>query len=604
MPRGLRLAVLLIVLAPRSALAVYTRSEERIPVRDGIHLFTVMFRPTDHPEPMPFILMRTPYGVKGENPERRDYLRTMAKEGYIFVYQDIRGRFDSEGTFVMARAPRNRRDPKATDEASDTYDTIEWLLKNVPGNNGKVGMLGISYDGTLTVNAASDPHPALKCASPQSPAMDMFLGDDFHHNGAFRLSYGFEYGTMMETNKQIASFKFDKPDLYDWYLTAGPLTTINSTYLHGTIPSWNDFTAHPNYDSFWQNQAYARYEGEPKLAILNVTGWWDQEDFYGPQIAYASWEKRDRNHLNSIVIGPWNHGGWSGGRGSNLGAIKFGSTTAQYYRDEIQAPWFAYWLKGNGTGEFPEARTFRTGSNTWQSYSSWPPKEGIEHKSLYLRGNGTLSFDPPAETSEAYDEYVSDPANPVPYRVRPIQPTYGPGSRWFTWLVADQRFLNGRADVRSWQTEPLSEDVTITGEVMARLFASTSGTDSDWIAKLIDVYPENSPDEQEMSGYQLMVSNEVFRGRFRRSFTRPEPVRPNEVNAYSWSLHGIDHTFKRGHRIMVQVQSTWFPLIDRNPQRFVPNIFEAKESDFQAATQRIWRTHGYPSRIDVPVMTR
>ncbi len=594
--------LLLMLLAPVRVTADYVRSEVRIPVRDGVKLFSVIFRPDDHPEPVPFILLRTPYGVKGKNPERSDYVRGLAKEGYIFVYQDIRGRYDSEGTFKMTRPPRNRSDKKATDEASDTYDTIEWLLNNVPNNNGRVGMLGISYDGTLTVNAASDPHPALKAASPQSPAMDMFLGDDFHHNGAFRLSYGFEYCTMMETNKESFAFKFDQPDTFDWYLSAGSLPSIDRTYLHGAIPTWRDFANHPNYDSFWQAQSYARYLGEPKPAILNVTGWWDQEDFYGPQIAYSTWEKRDAGHKNVLVIGPWNHGGWSGGPGNRLGNIRFGADTGTYYRDAIQAPWFAYWLKGKGTGTFPEARTFRTGVNKWQTYSSWPPVHA-QKRSLYLRSNGSLSFDAPTENGPEFDEFISDPANPVPYRQRPIQPTYGPGSRWSTWLVADQRFLAGRPDVRYWQTAPLDREVTIAGEVTARLFASTSGTDSDWIVKLIDVYPETDAAEPEMSGYQLMISNEVLRGRFRKSFTNPQPVKHSEVNAYSWSLHGADHTFRKGHRIMVQVHSTWFPLIDRNPQKYVPNIFQAKDSDFVKATQRIYRSAQFPSRIELPVIT-
>ncbi len=582
--------------------ADYILTEARIPVRDGTHLYTRIYRPDNHSEPLPFILQRTPYGVRGERPEG-DYLGSLAKDGYVFVFQDIRGRFDSEGTFVMCRPPRDRSKAGSTDEASDTSDTIAWLLTNVPGNNGRVGMLGISYDGTLTVNAAADPHPALRSVSPQSPAMDMWIGDDFHHNGAFRLSYGFEYSSMMEGSKQLERFKFDKPDTYDWYLNLGSLSRVNERHLQGKIPTWNDFVAHPNYDTFWMTRALAGSLGEPKIPILNVTGWWDQEDFYGPQIAYSTWEKRDRKHLNYLVIGPWNHGGWSGGAGDRLGDIRFGSSTARYYRDEIQAPWFAYWLKDKGTGSFPEVRSFRTGANKWKTYSSWPPRDGVRRRSLYLGQNSALSFSPPAETREAYDEYVSDPANPIPYRARPIQPTYGPGSQWFTWLVSDQRFLADRMDVLSWKTEPLAEDMTITGEATARLFASTTGTDSDWIVKLIDVYPDADPAESSLSGYQLMVANEVFRGRFRRSFTHPEAIPAGIVRDYSWSLHGMDHTFRKGHRIMVQVQSTWFPLIDRNPQRFVPNIFMASEADFQSATQRIYRTKGYPSRVDVSVAT-
>jgi putative CocE/NonD family hydrolase len=532
------------------------------------------------------------------------YLKELAADGYIFVFQDIRGRFKSEGQFVMSRPPREKADPRAIDESTDTYDTIEWLIKNVPNNNGRVGMLGISYGGWLTAMGMLDPHPALKAVSPQASPADMFLGDDFHHNGAFRLSYGFEYVAMMESSKVNSSFAFDRHDTFEWYLKLGPLSNVNVRYLHGKLPTWNDFVAHPNYDAFWKAEAFAPYLNRVTVPTLNVAGWWDQEDFYGPLKIYDLLERHDTNHMNYVVVGPWNHGGWAGGEGNRLGSVDFENPTARYFRESIQAPWFAHFLKDKGTLKQPEALTFRTGSNTWEPHDEWPPRRNVTDRNLYCYPNGRLEFRQPQDTSEgAFDQYISDPGHPVPYRARPIEPTY-PGPDWPVWLVQDQRFVHMRPDVMSWETEPLSEDVIVSGDLVAHIFASSSGTDSDWIAKLIDVYPEDYPKDAKMGGYQLMIANDVLRGRFRHSFETPEPVVPEEVNEYVIDLHTNDHGFLKGHKIMMQVQNTWFPLIDRNPQTFVANIFEARDSDFRAAVQRIYRSSRFASHVTLPVVSR
>jgi uncharacterized protein len=579
----------------------FARKEVMIQMRDGIKLNTVIYSPKGK-ESVPFIFIRTPYGVSGNgSPNRNSYLSDLAKEGYIFVFQDIRGRYKSEGKFEMQRFVRDKKNPKSIDESTDTYDAIDWLLKNVAGNNGKVGMMGISYDGWTTMMGTLDPHPALKAASEQATPSDMFLGDDFHHNGAFRLSYGFEYSYMEEATKEDAVFDFDQYDTYDWYLKLGPLSNANEKYFHNKLPSWNDFTQHPNYDEFWLNQSLPYRLDAPTVPNLHVAGWWDQEDFYGPQKAYEVLEKKDAQHKNFIVIGPWNHGGWAGGKKESLGNIKFGTPTAEKFRKEIQAPWFAYYLKGKGDGKFAEAVTFQTGSNTWKAYETWPPANLTSIKNLYFQQNGKLTFAAPT-VNEGSDSYISDPYHPVPYRPRPIEATYSEGSRWFTWLLEDQRFVSDRPDVVSWKTDVLSEDIAVTGNILANLFASTSGTDADWVVKLIDVYPDQYPEEKKMGGYQLMIANDVFRGRFRNGFEKPEPVTADEPNKYSIDLHAVNHVFKKGHSIMVQVQSSWFPVIDRNPQKFVPNIFEAKESDFQVATQRIFRTTQLPSHIQLPIV--
>jgi putative CocE/NonD family hydrolase len=575
----------------------YEKSEVMIPMRDGVRLHTMILTPKNASENVPVIMVRTPYGIQGG--ERSLNGNVLAQDGYIFVFQDLRGRFASEGQFEMLRPMRDKRDPKAVDESTDAYDTIEWVLENVPRNNGKVGMKGVSYPGWTTVMAMLDPHPALKAASPQASPADMWIGDDFHHNGAFRLSYGFEYATLMESSKEQQPFTFDEPDTYTWYLKLGSLAHVNEKYLRGKIPTWNNFANHPNWDAFWQRQAVAPFLDRPRVPTLNVAGWWDQEDFYGPIKIYDLLERRDSARLNYLVVGPWNHGGWGGPSGQKLGNVDFGSPTARFFREHIEAPWFAYWLKGKGTLTLAEATTFEVGGNFWQSHDSWPPRADVTPRRLYFQAGGKLSFQPP-QADSGFDAYVSDPANPVPYRARPIRPLFTSGSTWSRWLLDDQRFLKGRPDVVNWETEPLTEDLVVAGKVVAHLFAATTGSDADWVVKLIDVYPETEPDTS-LRGDELMVANEVLRGRFRKNLEKPDSIVPNRVEEYTIGLHTQNYRFKKGHRIKVQVQSSWFPLIDRNPQTFVPNIFAAKDSDFKAATHRVFRTRGAASYVQVDV---
>jgi len=596
------LAVVAAVNAQQAPTAPLTGSEVMVPMRDGVRLYTQIYTPTQTAEKLPILFLRTPYGAGALNPQRiATALQEVTADGYIIVTQDIRGRFKSEGQFVMLRQPRDPQDKKAIDESTDAYDTIEWLLKNVPNNNGRVGMAGTSYGAWLTVMGMLDPHPALQAAVPQASPADMWIGDDFHHNGAFRLSYGFEYAYMMESSKEITDVTtvIDRFDAYEWYLGLGPLSNADAKYLQHRLPTWNDFVNHPDYDAFWKRQAFAPWLNRVTTPTLNVAGWWDQEDFYGPVKIYELLERRDTANKNFLVIGPWNHGGWSRGDGQKLGRIDFGSATAAYYRREVLARFLAYHLKGKGDLNLPEALTFRTGANEWVRHDAWPPKRNVVARRLYFQANGKLSFDPPPETSEpAFDSYISDPANPVPYRPRPIDVRSG----WPTWLVEDQRFVDHRPDVLTWSSDPLKDDVIVSGKIVANLFASTTGTDSDWIVKLIDVYPERYQPDPKMSGFQLMIAGDVLRGRYRNSFERPEPIAPDQVTRYEIGFPANDHVFLKGHRIMVQVQSTWFPVIDRNPQRFTPNIFLAQESDFQRATQRVFRSGRHASYIAAPVV--
>ncbi len=589
---------------PATPADAFDKTEVMIPTRDGVKLHTIIYAPKNQTTPLPIILTRTPYGIAGSAGVFGTSYAELAEEGFIFAFQDIRGRFGSEGQFVMLRAPRDKRDAKAIDEGSDTYDSIEWMLKNVPRNNGRVGMLGVSYPGWLTVMAMLDPHPALKAVSPQASPASMWIGDDFHHNGAFRLSYGFEYVAMMEGGKEFSPFAFDQYDVYSWYLSLGSLANITARLAEGKYPTWKNYVAHPNFDAFWQREAVMQYLDRVNVPTLNVAGWWDQEDFYGPLEIYKTLEPHDTKRFNYLVVGPWNHGGWRGRTGDKLGNIEFGSATAQHYRRTIELPWFAYWLKDKGQLRLAEATTFETGANEWRSYDTWPPKREVTERKLYFHPGGKLAFAPPPPMTpdSAFDAYVSDPSKPVPYRVRPIAPTFGGGSTWSTWLVDDQRFASDRPDVTVYQTAPLEEDLVIAGDVLAKIFASTTGSDADWVVKLIDVYPETYEPNPKLGGYQLMVANDVFRGRYRRSFEKPEPLTPNKVEEFSVDLHQQSYRFKKGHRLMVQVQSSWFPLIDRNPQTYIPNIFEAKDSDFRAATQKVFRSPQQASFISLPVV--
>jgi len=581
----------------------YTKTIYMVPMRDGVKLNTVVFSPISITTPLPILIQRTPYGADKPdtyNPLKVPYIAAMAKEGYIFVFEDIRGKFKSEGSFEMNRPLYHLVDKNKTDESTDVYDAIDWLIKNIPNNNGKAGILGISYLGYTALDAISDPHPALKASSPQASPADMFLGDDFHHNGASRLSYQFEYSYMVENKKESNSaFPFPQFDLYNWYLQLGPLKNVNEKYFHNKLPAWNDFTQHPNYDNYWQKASMLSQITNPQIPVMHVGGYYDQEDLNGPQIMYDNLEKKDSFNRNYLVLGPWYHSGWAGPKGDSLGKIYFESNTAVYFQN-LQKQWFDYWLKGIGEGKFPEAVCFQTGSNTWKTYAAWPPKNA-EVKKLYAHSDGTCSFNKPGNGNGAVS-YVSDPAKPVPYRIQPIEATYGKGSRWRYWQVEDQRFVSSRPDVISFYADSLQNNLTITGDVKAHLFVSTTGTDADFVVKLIDVYPGFDSKNLLMSGYEFPVTMEVFRGRFRKSFEKPEPFASGKPEEVVIDLHQVNHTFLKGHKIMVQIQSTWFPVIDRNPQKYVPNIYEAKESDYIKATQTIYCNKNLSTYIDLPVV--
>jgi putative CocE/NonD family hydrolase len=566
----------------------YKVTENMVPMRDGIKLHTLFVAPTHSAKPLPFIIQRSPYGFEGFSPSN---IRPSAlKEGYIYILQDIRGRFKSEGKFVMMRPTASKSHAKV-DEATDAYDTLDWALKNIPNNNGRAAMMGTSYLGWTTLEAAVAPHPALKFVAPAASPMDMFLNDDFHRNGAFRLSYGFEYCYMMETSKENEQFKFDLPNTYDWYLRLGALSHVNDKYFHGKVPTWNAFVAHPTHDSYWTDQSVASLLTTPRLPILSVAGFWDQEDPWGPQETFRLLARHDPNHWNHILIGPWNHGGWTG---RSLGAIDFGPEAATRYTKVLDSA-LVYYLKGRGTPDLPAAQVFVSGENKWRSFNQWPPKES-EVRELYLTRDQGLSFTPEESQRPWEKRYISDPAHPVPYRKEPIEATYDPkGSGWYTWQAQDQRFLAGRKDLVTFSTPPLTKSVTAIGNLKANLIAASSGTDCDWVVKLIDEYPN---DGSKLAGYQLPINMEVIRARFRKGLKDPTPVSPESPHPYEIDLHTIAHTFLPGHRIVVQIQSSWFPLIDRNPQTFLPNIYKAQDSDFHRATQGIVQG----SLIELPVI--
>jgi putative CocE/NonD family hydrolase len=571
----------------------------KIPVRDGVRLNTSICQPVGDRPPLPFLLTRTPYGIAGDTVVSNDY-RFLAADGYIFIHQDIRGRFGSEGRFVMNHPLHDPADSNGVDESTDTYDTVEWLLHNVKGNNTRAGVLGVSYPGFLAAMAGIHPHPAVKAISPQAPMTDTWMGDDFFHQGAFRLSYGFEYAGSMELSSDMSvPLPIDEWDTYDWYRHLGSLANVDAKYFHGKVPTWGAFVTHPTYDSFWQRRAVQRVLRAPEVATLTVGGWWDQEDRFGPLATYKALEPGDSGNRNFLIMGPWNHGGWR--RTERRMPVVDAGTSEAYLRD-VEAPWFAYWLKDRGTLSEPEAYVYDAGLKQWRSFERWPPSNAAT-KALYLREGGRLSFDPPGKSESSFDSYVSDPAHPVPYRSRPVEQTYDPrGSRWRTWETEDQRFVDGRPDVLTWSSEPLQEDITLAGNVTAKIVASTTGRDADWVVKLIDAFPDSVPDNWSWGGYELMVAHEIMRGRYRTSFTKPAPLIPNTPAGFTVDLHQQSYTFKRGHRLMVQIQSTWFPLYDRNPQTWVPNIFRARPQDFKAATHRVWHTPGRRSRIEIDVV--
>ena len=590
----------------------YEKSEHMVPMRDGIELYTLVYAPRDRSREYPILLFRTPYSIGPYEPGAyRNPLgpsREFDEAGYIFAFQDVRGQFKSDGEFEVIRPPAPEpRGPTDTDEITDNYDAIEWLLANVEGHSGRVGQWGISYPGWQTVMGMVDAHPALVAASPQASPSDMFIGDDWHHNGAFRIMYAFSWlsGNARRrdgpTETRGARFDYGTPSGYDFFLNAGSAATVDELYFHGEVPAWRDFIEHPDYDEFWQRQNALRYLDDVRPATLNVAGWFDTEDFYGPMSIYRTVEAENPGLENTIVVGPWLHGGWARMDGDFLGCIAFDTRTSLHFQREFQFPFFEYHLKDEGTWDATEAHVFLTGSNEWRAYDSWPPA-GVAPVSLYLGPNGTLGFEPPPQSGDsAADTYVSDPANPVPFSAEE-RTTLG-----HLWKVEDQRFASERPDVLVYQSEPLEEDLTIAGPIGAEVFVSTTGTDSDWIVKLIDVYPDDAPPSANcdvpMGGYEMHLAGEIMRGRFRNDLENPEPMVPGEVTRIEIDLRDRFHTFKAGHRLMVHVQSSWFPAYDRNPQMFV-DTYRAVPGDYEVATQTVYRSAEHPSRVILGVLPR
>ncbi len=583
----------------------YQRSEVMIPMRDGVKLHAVILRPADIAAPLPFLIERTPYGVS-----RMDRavifaaLPDLARSGYIFVDEDIRGRYKSKGKFVMMRPLADHLDPKAIDESTDAYDTVAWLLKNVAGNNGRTGFIGTSYDGFLTMMAGIDPHPAVKAISPQAPMIDVWVGDDFFHNGAFRQSYGYDYVREMESSKEDTEVSYGtdqegKPrDGFDYFLERGSFAQDVKRSGARKLPTWKLFLFHPAYDSVWSSRAVEDHLNAVPVPTLTVGGYYDQEDMFGPQEEYTKLEPHDANRQSFLVLGPWRHGSWNSSA-RHLGSLDYNEPIGKEFRARIEAKFFAHYLKDEPGFDLEDTASFETGSNKWMRYAHFPPAES-RPTSLHLQGGGLLSWMNSA--AKAATSYVSDPANPVPYRHRPIQPSYSEGSQWYTWLTEDQCFVTSRKDVAVWKLPVLKHDLTLTGEVIADIYASTTGTDNDLVVKLIDEFPADDPDAK-MRGYQLLTNAEIFRGRYLDSFENPAPLKAGEVRKYKFSLHDVDHVFKAGHTVVVEIQSTWFPLYDRNPQTFVPNIMTAKPGDYRPATITIYSGPGHDSTLQVPLMS-
>jgi putative CocE/NonD family hydrolase len=587
----------------------FTFERVMVPMRDGAKMETVIMRPRDKTGPLPILLSRTPYGVPAAAPPRvPSSYADLAQDGYIFVQQSMRGRFGSDGKFAASTNLSAN-----INEATDAWDAIDWLVKNIPGNNGRVGMWGVSYPGLAAAVSLVEPHPALKAVSPQAAWADWWMNDDLHRWGALRLTYATDwlYGLQAEKTDNAAIPFYDRWDMYDWFLALGPVETLETRYLKGRVPAFTTLLDHPDYDAHWKTERWIDRLAEAKVATLNVAGFWDQEDPWGSWTIYRKLEARDPEGLNAMVAGPWNHGSWRGA-GDQVGEIPIGRATGPEFRARYEAPFFRYWLHGKGERPRFEAEMLQSGSWAWKSYTSWPPKEA-KPTNLYLHDDGTLSFNIPRAAGQGWRQYVSDPAKPVPYRKRPISPTY-PCGEWCWWEAQDQRFVDGRPDVLSYVSAPLDADLTVTGEVAATIYAATTGTDADLIVKLIDVFPEDAQKLDDaarstpgayakaLNGYQWPIAMEVRRGRWLQSNEKATPLTPNQPVAWSVPLRDHDHVFKKGHRIMVQIQSSWFPVIDRNPQTFVPNIARAKPADFKPTTQRIYSTAKMPSHIVLPVM--
>ncbi len=595
----------------------HERREVMIPMRDGVKLHAVVVTPKGA-TPAPIILTRTPYGAdkpttQSQSPNAAMILpmadESLVRAGYIRVYQDVRGRYDSEGDYVMTLPPRGDLNRWKVDQATDTYDTIEWLVRNVKGNNGRVGLTGVSYPGWLTLMGIIEPHPALKAAVPMYPMVDGWIGDDFYHNGAFRQTM-FEWIYNMGAHKESKySPPFGYRDMYDAFLSAGSADALARRYKADGLPTWRKLVDNPSYNAFWRGQAVQDLlAAKPlKVPVLVVHGLFDQEDNFGGIAAYRALEAKDISNTQvHLALGPWNHG-QSQNDGSSLGALRWNADTSLWFREKILLPFWNQHLLGEAPAQpIPPVVAFDTGINEWRTHESWPASGQAAPAKLHLSAGGGLAFTPPAAAAvpagSQFAEFISDPAKPVPYRVRPVLAMYNPESSWNRWLVDDQRPFADRPDVLTFVSEPLTAPLTIRGEVAATLFASTSGTDTDWVVKLIDVFPPEVRANPTLGGYQLMVSGEIMRGRYRESLEIPKAIQPGQVVPYRVRMPEANHTFLPGHRIMVHVQSSWFPLYDRNPQTFVENIGKAKAADYQKATQRIFFLPDQASFVSLPVV--
>lgn len=587
----------------------YNKKEYHVPVRDGITLFTSVYSPKDTTRLYPILMIRTPYTAApyGEEnfPNSIGPNDHFPKSGYIFVFQDVRGKFLSEGEFDNMRAYIPKKTSiKDIDETTDTYDTIEWLVKNIKQNNGNVGIWGISYPGFYAAMSLIDAHPALKAVSPQAPISDWFIGDDMHHNGALTLTMSFNFFKSFDQPREglTTTWKsippYPSPDMYNFFLKLGPISNIQKKYFQNKLPFWNAIVKHGTYDEFWQSRNNLPHFKNVTPASLIVGGWYDSEDLYGPLNIYKSIEEKNPVNNNYLVMGPWSHGGWSRSNGSSFGDFTFPENTSDYYNEKILNPFFDYFLKNEGTLNIPEAITYRTGENIWIHHDEYPPANTIS-TNLYLSANGKLVWDKSSNEENLYDEYLSDPSKPVPYtsKFHDSQQMY-----YRTYMSDDQRFASSRPDVLVYETETLQENVTLSGSLLADLFVSTTGTDADWIIKLIDVHPDDArnpdpnPNYIELGNYQRLIRYEIMRGKFRNSYEHPVPFEPGKVTNVKIKLQDVDHTFLKGHRIMIQIQSSFFPFFDRNPQKFV-DIYNATEEDFQKAFHRVYFSKEYPSNI-------
>jgi putative CocE/NonD family hydrolase len=601
---------------PVTALYDFDKREAMIPMRDGVKLFTVIVIPKGVSR-APMILDRTPYGaakLARRLPSTRAAVALpltygeLAEAGYIIVSQDVRGKYKSEGAYIMNWPLSGPLNSSSVDHSTDAYDTIDWLIKNIPESNGRVGTMGTSYDGFTVLMSLVNPHPALRAAVPINPMVDTWMGDDWFHNGAFRQTYTDYIYRQTADKDSDEDWTPARYDAYETWLNAGSAAAAGTDNGMGQLPFWQRLISHPAYDSYWQDQAVDRILAHQALTVptLYVHSQWDQEDIYGAPAAYAATETKDvRNEMNFLVIGPWRHGGGNAD-GSSLGAIKFDGDTGHWFRRNVLLPFLDARLRDKpGGAKISPVTAFETGVNQWRKYDRWPQScaSGCPYisRKLYLAANNKLSFDAPRSNMPAYDEYISDPQKPVTYRPRPIRPTYAEDSTWQRWLVDDQRFADDRSDVLSYSGDVLRTPVRIAGQSIAHLFAATSGTDMDWVVKLIDVYPDEVPGQAELGGYELPIAMDILRGRYRDDPSKPIAIPANKVVAYTLKLPHSDHVFLTGHRIMVQIQSSWFPLYDRNPQTYVANVFFARPTDYVKARQRVYRTASKASFIDLPV---